>query len=112
MKLRKFGLTLSTISVALAATGCASLTPNAVTSVGAVAPASWQAPAPHQGSTTDLTQWWLRLDDPVLSRLIAAAQEASPSVSAAKSRIEQSRAARVIIPRGSEASVLVSHKSR
>ena len=95
MKLLNFRPTLSAISVALAATGCASLTPNAVTSVGAVAPASWQAPAPHQGSTTDLTQWWSRLDDPLLSRLIAAAQEASPSVSAAKSRIEQSRAARV-----------------
>ena len=95
MKFRKLGFTLSAISVVLAASGCASFTPDAVTQVAAVAPTAWQAPAPHQGSTTDLTQWWLRLDDPLLSRLIAAAQEASPSVSAAKSRIEQSRAARV-----------------
>ncbi len=79
----------------LSLTGCASFNMPAATSIAPVAPATWQAPAPHQGSTTDLTQWWSQFNDPLLPRLIAAAQEVSPSVSAAKSRIEQSRAARV-----------------
>jgi outer membrane protein, multidrug efflux system len=79
----------------LGVSGCASFKLPTVSSAAAVAPAAWQAPAPHQGSTTDLTQWWTQFNDPQLPRLIAAAQEASPSISAAKSRIEQSRAARV-----------------
>jgi outer membrane protein, multidrug efflux system len=84
----------------LCVAGCASLkTPapaSASASAAPVAAAAWQAPAPHQGSTTDLTQWWSQFNDPLLPRLIAAAQEVSPSISAAKSRIEQSRAARVL----------------
>jgi outer membrane protein, multidrug efflux system len=79
----------------LGVSGCASFKLPTASSAAAVAPAAWQAPAPHQGSTTDLTQWWTQFNDPQLPRLIAAAQEASPSISAAKSRIEQSRAARV-----------------
>ncbi len=83
----------------LAAAGCASVQIPVATSTAAgplaAAPAAWQAPAPHQGSTTDLTQWWSQFNDQTLLDLIAAAQQASPSVSAAKSRIEQARATRV-----------------
>ena len=56
---------------------------------------AWQAPLPHQGQLTDLSRWWAQFNDPLLSRLIDSAQALSPSVSAARSRIEQSRAARV-----------------
>ena len=89
------------LTAVLGVSGCASFklplatSATSATSAAAVAPAAWQAPAPHQGSTTDLAQWWSQFNDPLLPRLISAAQEASPSVSAAKSRIEQSRAARV-----------------
>ena len=88
-------LIVGVLVAVLSVSGCASFKLPTVTSAPVAAPATWQAPAPHQGSTTDLTQWWSQFNDPLLPRLIAAAQEASPSVSAAKSRIEQSRAARV-----------------
>jgi NodT family efflux transporter outer membrane factor (OMF) lipoprotein len=60
------------------------------------APAQWQAPLPHNGSLTDLTQWWQQQGDPVLVELIEAAQTASPSLATAKSRIDQARAARTV----------------
>ena len=75
--------------------------------VSAPLPARWLAPLPaqvslaqqpqkpHQGSLTDLTQWWQQQGDPLLVELIAAAQAVSPTVATARSRIEQSRAARV-----------------
>lgn len=58
-------------------------------------PAQWQAPLPHQGSTTDLLQWWGQFRDPVLVSLIEAAQRVSPTLASARSRIEQARAAAV-----------------
>ena len=58
-------------------------------------PVQWQAPLPHGGSTVTLAQWWSQFDDPLLTRLIAAAQQVSPSIASAVSRIEQSRATRV-----------------
>ena len=58
-------------------------------------PAQWQAPLPHNGSVTDLTTWWQRQGDPLLVRLIAQAQAASPSLATARSRMVQARAARV-----------------
>ena len=58
-------------------------------------PAQWQAPLPHGGELTALTAWWQQFDDPVLLRLIDAAQVASPTIATAASRIEQARATRV-----------------
>lgn len=55
----------------------------------------WTAPLPHGGRLADLADWWRRFDDPALARLIDAAQAESPSLAAARSRIEQARAARV-----------------
>jgi outer membrane protein, multidrug efflux system len=46
---------------------------------------------PHQGSVAALTDWWQSLGDPVLVELIASAQAATPSVTAAASRIAQAR---------------------
>jgi multidrug efflux system outer membrane protein len=64
------------------------------------AAANWQAPRPegnslpiaHRGETADLSRWWERFNDPVLSRFLAAAQQVSASVADAKARIEQARA--------------------
>jgi multidrug efflux system outer membrane protein len=88
--------------VPLLLTACALQAPPAA--VSANAPAQWFAPPPgpqpvaglpHQGSLSDLSQWWQQQGDPLLVELIAAAQAVSPSVASARSRIEQSRASRV-----------------
>ena len=75
-------------------TACAVPPPLPATVSGA-APPGWYAPLPHNGSLSDLSQWWQGLGDPLLVQLVEAAQNASPSVASARSRIEQSRAARV-----------------
>jgi multidrug efflux system outer membrane protein len=59
------------------------------------APAQWQAPLPHGGQPAELVAWWQRFDDPVLVQLQEAAQGVSPTLAAARSRIEQARATRV-----------------
>jgi outer membrane protein, multidrug efflux system len=47
------------------------------------------------GSTSrDLTQWWSRFDDPVLSKLISAAMAANPNIASASARIREARARR------------------
>ena len=48
---------------------------------------------PHQGSVKALSDWWQGLGDPLLVELIASGQAASPSVTAATSRIAQARSA-------------------
>jgi multidrug efflux system outer membrane protein len=60
-----------------------------------LAPPAWQAPMPHNGKLTDLSQWWRQQGDPLLVQLIEAAQSASPSIAAAQARLAQSRADRV-----------------
>ena len=54
-------------------------------------PAAAKADLPHQGSVAALSNWWQSLGDPLLVELIASAQAASPSVTAAGSRIAQAR---------------------
>jgi outer membrane protein, multidrug efflux system len=51
---------------------------------------------PHQGSVKALGDWWQSLGDPLLVELISSAQAASPSVTAAASRIAQARSAVVV----------------
>ena len=61
----------------LALSACA-LSPPA--KVALPAPAQWQAPLPHNGSLTNLEQWWRQQGDPLLVQLIASAQASSPSI--------------------------------
>ena len=49
---------------------------------------------PHNGSLSDLTQWWKQQNDPLLVEVIEAAQAVSPSVITARSNIEQAQATR------------------
>ena len=64
-------------------------------------PARWVAPMPgegalaHDGKVSVLADWWRRQQDPLLIDLIAAAQNVSSSVGAARSRIEQANAERL-----------------
>ncbi|MFC5496725.1 efflux transporter outer membrane subunit [Caenimonas terrae] len=83
---------LAAVAASLWLAGCA--TPPPPPALAAAAPPQWYAPLPHQGTLTDLTQWWQQLDDPLLVRLIESAQAASPTVASARSRIEQARATR------------------
>lgn len=88
--------TLRPLAAAFAAlwlAGCAVSRPPE--SVSAPAPAQWYAPLPHNGTLSDLTQWWQQFGDPLLIELIGAAQNASPTVASAGSRIAQARATRV-----------------
>ena len=64
--------------------------------VNAAAPAQFYAPTPlpHNGSLGQLSAWWQQQNDPLLVQLIDAAQTVNPSISAARSSIEQARATR------------------
>ncbi|MEO7108580.1 MAG: TolC family protein, partial [Rhodoferax sp.] len=81
---------LAPLAAALALSACSTFMPP--THVDVVTPAQWQAPLPHQGNVTVLTQWWQQQGDPLLVELIAAAEAVSPSISQALSRVEASRA--------------------
>ena len=74
---------------ALAAAGCATGGGAPVEPV--VAP-TWHAPLPHDGDVAELRRWWTQFDDPVLARLVDAAQAASPTIASAAARIEDARA--------------------
>ena len=79
-------------AVVLAA--CAVPRPPAVSDVQP--PAAWLAPAlPHQGDAQALSDWWARWQDPTLVAWIARAQEVSPTLAEARSRVAQARAARL-----------------
>ncbi|MCQ8103391.1 efflux transporter outer membrane subunit [Methylomonas sp. SURF-2] len=74
------------------------------------APTSWQAPQAdsgnlfqaHRGDPTELMRWWDGFRDPVLSRLLNAAEQVSTSVADAAARIVEARANRV----GADAALL------
>ena len=83
---------LAAMLFALGLAGCAA------TGAGAppaptVAPA-WLAPLPHGGDVAELRRWWTQFDDPLLARLIDAAETASPTIASAAARIADARARR------------------
>jgi outer membrane protein, multidrug efflux system len=47
---------------------------------------------PHQGSSVQLANWWAAFKDPLLDRLLASAQAASPQLAGALARAEGARA--------------------
>ena len=53
---------------------------------------AWQAPLPHHGDVAELRRWWTQFDDPLLARLVDAADTASPTIASAAARIEDARA--------------------
>jgi len=59
-------------------------------------PAEWKNAGnfPVAAPVRDLSRWWSRFEDPALNRLISAALEDSPEISAATARIRESRARR------------------
>ncbi|OJX34044.1 MAG: RND transporter [Burkholderiales bacterium 68-12] len=81
-----------TACLPLALAACA--TPAPPPRVEAPPPTVWQAPLPHQGSLASLAQWWSQWGDPLLVDLIREAQDLSPGVAQARSRLVQAQAAR------------------
>ena len=75
--------------------GCAVTAPPVTPPAAVALPTAWQAPLPHGGTATELSRWWAQFGDPLLPTLIDAAQGASPTLAAARGRIERARAARV-----------------
>lgn len=68
--------------------------PQDISSQEQALPQRWYAPPlPHEGQTTQLTQWWRQWGDPVLADLISGAQQLSPSIAAARAQVEAARAA-------------------
>lgn len=100
---------MTALAAALLLAACAAPAPRDAGTAGAPAPAAWQAPLPAPDapapagaagtaaavSAAASPNWWLGFGDPLLPELIAAAETASPGLSAASARIEQARAARV-----------------
>ncbi len=90
---------LAPLLLAACAVGPAPRAPSLPTA--AAAPSAWQAPAPQAAfdeapaPADGARRGWRQFDDPVLDALQAAAQQASPSVAAARTRIAQARATRV-----------------
>jgi outer membrane protein, multidrug efflux system len=83
------------VAVAAALSACAStLDHTAVERNSAAIPPAWNAPLPHGGSRGELARWWAGFDDPLVGRLVAAADAANPNVASALARIEEARAAR------------------
>jgi len=75
--------------------GCAGLPAAAPEPKPAVVlPDRWQATLPHAGALAELSRWWAQFDDPMLERVVGAAQAASPTIASAAARIEQARATR------------------
>jgi multidrug efflux system outer membrane protein len=84
---------LTTLALALALTGCASLTARHEALPQVAVPAQWSAAAPA-ASPTVLANWWQRYDDPLLTQLVTQALQANTSVRSAQAALAQARALR------------------
>jgi NodT family efflux transporter outer membrane factor (OMF) lipoprotein len=79
----------------LALWGCAPLPPQHPPALSFDVPAAWsQADAPALRNSSSLVQWWLRLHDPLLARLVGQALQSNNSVIGAQAALRQARALR------------------
>lgn len=83
---------LITVVAALTLSACAAVGP-AYQAPAAPIANHWQAALPHGGKAQALENWWAQFNDPVLSRLLQAAHDSSPTLAQAAALIEQARAA-------------------
>ena len=68
-------------------------------------------PVTRADATGDLSQWWQNLNDPLLSGLIAEAQQASPDLRGAQAKLRQARASRSVAAAGRYPSVTASGRA-
>lgn len=92
MKSTRLPATCLLFSLGLAS--CTLTTPNAVSI--APLPAAWKNAAafPVPSADRDLTRWWSRFDDPVLTHIISDGLSNSPDIASASARVRESRARR------------------
>jgi multidrug efflux system outer membrane protein len=82
----------STLALALALAGCATLqAPATDGQAGVAVPAGWSTGAAARDNTA-LADWWRRFDDPALAALIGDALAANTDIESAKAALRQSRA--------------------
>ncbi|HBB41851.1 MAG: RND transporter [Nitrospirae bacterium CG18_big_fil_WC_8_21_14_2_50_70_55] len=82
-------------AIALGVSGCAG-GPDSLLPAGAV-PAAWsQAVAGEPHPAEDLSRWWRRLDDPLLSDLVRQAMANSPDLQGSAARLDEARARRAV----------------
>ncbi len=74
--------------------GCVSTDP-LPQSIGAQPATQLAAPLPHGGQADGLRSWWAQFDDPLLLRLIEAAQRASPTLAQAAANMADAAASSV-----------------
>jgi NodT family efflux transporter outer membrane factor (OMF) lipoprotein len=72
--------------------GCASTAPGSSTPPFIDVPARWQNTTLER--STDLSNWWLRFEDPQLSALVEDALRANPDIASARAAVRQARALR------------------
>ncbi len=93
--------------------GCAAVGPDYAPPAADV-PAGWSRldttsqPMARADATGDISQWWLKLKDPLLSGLIEEALEASPDLRTARAKLREARARRVVADAGRYPSVTAS----
>jgi len=89
-------MSYAAIGLPLVFAGCASSAPALVPeSAGAQIAAQWFAPLPHGGRIDEMRHWWSQSDDPLMPRLIEAAQRANPTLAQAAANMADARASRV-----------------
>lgn len=94
--LSRFHLSSAAMGLPLVLAGCASNGSALVTEgAGAQVATQWHATLPHGGRVDDLRQWWSQFDDPLMPRLIEAAQRASPTLAQAAANMADARASHV-----------------
>jgi outer membrane protein, multidrug efflux system len=77
----------------LALCACTTPAPKSSEPLPVEIPDNW-ANAPLSPQATSLLQWWLRFDDPLLTRLVTQALQANTSVNGARAALRQARALR------------------
>jgi len=80
------------LACAVLLAGCATPAPTPPPTLAAQAPAAWQAPLPHGGSSAQLAQWWRGTGDAALAALIDAALADNPTLAIAQARLAQAQA--------------------
>ncbi len=83
---------LALVALPLGLAACAISQPPS--QVQAPLPTQWQTTRtalPHGGQAGQLAAWWKQWNDPLLSELIEASQQAAPTLAAARTRLVQAR---------------------
>jgi len=82
------------ITLVAGLSGCASLAPQTQALPDIAVPTAWSTPTAASANAVSLARWWEHFNDPLLSRLVAQAVQASTSVRGAQAALQQSRALR------------------